>query len=218
MTDAAQAYRLRTVVNLRDLGGLPVAGGGRTRSDVLLRSDAPYPGDDHPGGDVRWPPSVVIDLRAQGEAVKAGNDWPADVERISTPLFSGARLDRTVERPLIDVYRDVMGQAAGRVAAAINAFSLSGSTLVHCAAGKDRTGIVVATILALAGVEAEAIIEDYARTELAITGVYDRMRERNRLPAAVTVDHQIFRSPRSAVKWFWPNWIRLRGARGAGFR
>ncbi len=200
MTEASNTHELRTVVNLRDLGGLPTTRGGRTRTDVLLRSDAPYPGDHQPDGDHRWPPSVVIDLRAAGEAAKAGFGWPDDVERISAPLFSGARLDRAVERPLIDVYRNVMGEAADRVAAAINQFSLSGPTLVHCAAGKDRTGIVVATTLALAGVERESIVDDYERTELAIAGVYGRMHERNKLPAAVTVDHQIFRSPGPAIE------------------
>lgn len=186
------------MVNARDLGGLP-AGAGRTRPGVLLRSDAPYLGDAHPEGLV-WPPATVVDLRDPAESARSGYPWPGEVEVVSNPLFSGARLDRAVEKPLIDIYRTVMDTAAPRVVAAIDRYSESGATVVHCAAGKDRTGIVVAVSLRLAGVAPEAIVEDYQRTEDAIEQVYHRMRERRRLPAAVEPDHQIFRTPRPAIE------------------
>ncbi len=48
--------------------------------------------------------------------------------------------------------------------------------LVHCAAGKDRTGVVVALALAAVGVEREAIVADYVATGERITAIMDRLR------------------------------------------
>lgn len=197
MTLADNAYDLPAVVNLRDLGGLPTTT-GRTAPGVLLRSDAPYRGDVAPEG-FDWPPAAVVDLRDHTEGADSIYEWPAGVEVISHPIFTGARLDRSVQRPLIDIYKSVLETAAPRVVGAINHYSESGATVVHCAAGKDRTGIVVAVSLMIAGVEPDAIVADYQRTEEAIGNVYLRMRERRRLFADVTPDHQIFRTPRPAI-------------------
>jgi protein-tyrosine phosphatase len=51
-----------------------------------------------------------------------------------------------------------------------------GAALVHCAAGKDRTGVVVAIALAEIGVEREAIIEDYALSAERIDEIFTRLR------------------------------------------
>ncbi len=197
MTLADNTYNLPTVVNLRDLGGLPTANGS-TAAGVLLRSDAPYRGDLAPEG-FDWPPAAVLDLRDVTEGADAIYDWPTGVEVINYPIFTGARLDRSVLRPLVDIYQQVLDTAAPRVVGAINNFSETGSTVVHCAAGKDRTGIVVAVSLLLAGVDTDAIIADYQRTEDAIGNVFLRMQERNRLFADVTPENQIFRTPRPAI-------------------
>jgi hypothetical protein len=47
--------------------------------------------------------------------------------------------------------------------------------LVHCTAGKDRTGVLVALVLSAAGVEREAVVEDYARTGANMPGVLERI-------------------------------------------
>lgn len=63
---AADTGYLRGLANVRDLGGLPVPPSGTTRAGILLRSDAPHPGDEPPTG-LAWPPATVIELRAHGE-------------------------------------------------------------------------------------------------------------------------------------------------------
>ena len=57
-------------------------------------------------------------------------------------------------------------QAGDRVAEALRVLAdpASGTTLVHCAAGKDRTGVVVALALSLAGVTRDAVVADYVRS------------------------------------------------------
>jgi hypothetical protein len=52
----------------------------------------------------------------------------------------------------------------------------TGPALVHCAAGKDRTGVVVAVALSLAGVRREAVVADYARSAERIEGVLERLK------------------------------------------
>lgn len=190
---------LRTVVNLRDLGGLPIDGGGSTRSGVLLRSDAPYLGDESPAG-FAWPPATVVDLRDKTETADASFPWPPEVHYISNPLFSGARIDRVLNKPLVTVYEEILRDAPHRIVGALNRFGESGATVVHCAAGKDRTGIVVAVALLLVGVQHEAIVADYQKTAHSIQRVHRRMGAHKRLPAAVGVDHQILRTPREAVE------------------
>ena len=51
-----------------------------------------------------------------------------------------------------------------------------GATIVHCAAGKDRTGTVVAIALAEVGVTREAIVADYARSAERIEHIFGRLR------------------------------------------
>src|SRR5690625_7785739 len=64
-----------TLVNLRDLGGMPTQDGTITRHGVLYRSDAPYPNDSDPVTVDQWPPAAVLDLRSQRERDDVGHEW-----------------------------------------------------------------------------------------------------------------------------------------------
>ncbi|MGW0035108.1 tyrosine-protein phosphatase [Gordonia sp. NPDC003376] len=190
---------VQSIVNGRDLGGLPIRGGRRTRHGILLRSDAPYLGDTDPV-HLAWPPATVVDLRDGAEAAKLAAAWDPGVRVVSNPVFSGARLDRLVEVSLVDLYDRMLNTSAERIAGALNSFDPDGATLVHCAAGKDRTGVVVAVALLLADVEPEAIVTDYLRTGEAIDHIYARMSGRRRLPAAIGVGHPVFGTPAEAIE------------------
>lgn len=73
-----------------------------------------------------------------------------------------------------DVYRDLLGRRGPALTTAVHTIAESpGATLVHCSAGKDRTGLVVALALSAAGVDRSAVIEDYAVSGPAIA---DRRR------------------------------------------
>lgn len=189
---------LSSMVNVRDLGGLPLVGGGATRQGVLLRSDAPYPGDRAPE-DLAWPPSTVLDLRDVSESGAAEVQWPPGVRRIQNPVFANARMDRVLKTDLVDLYASMLATARPRIVTALEQLDMSGPTLVHCAAGKDRTGVVIAIALSLAGVEPEAIVADYQRTADVITGIYARLASRRRLPHDVTLEDPIFRTPCAAI-------------------
>ena len=52
----------------------------------------------------------------------------------------------------------------------------SGPVLLHCTAGKDRTGVMVALLLLAAGVAPEVVVDDYARTAEALEELLDQLR------------------------------------------
>jgi len=154
------------LANLRDLGGLPLRGGGRTRSGVLYRADASYAGDVAPRQVEHWPPSTVVDLRSDAEVSRWPYTWPEPTTVLLHPLHDGARPDRVPgEHDLARLYAVILDKASHLVARLLGvAAEAPGPVLMHCAAGKDRTGVVVAALLAAAGVERDAIVADYMAT------------------------------------------------------
>ncbi|WP_110182298.1 tyrosine-protein phosphatase [Nocardioides solisilvae] len=163
------------LVNLRDLGGLPVAGGGTTRHGMLYRSDAPHPDDRDPDHVAHWPPATVVDLRMEREA----NRVPYTLEgadRILHPLHEAAAPENIRDAAIGDLYRHILETAADRVASAVEiVVTRPAPALVHCTAGKDRTGIVVASLLLSAGVTREDVVADYARTGDNMDAVVQRI-------------------------------------------
>ncbi len=175
-----------TLQNFRDLGGLPSQGGGRIRRHALYRSDAPDPGDEPPvaGG---WPPRTVIDLRSPDEVIGEHPLASATTEVISNPMFERASLEYMIEHPdalpsdVPSLYRVLLRSAADRLVAAVALISeRPGPTLVHCTAGKDRTGVLIAVVLSAVGVPKEDVIADYRITASNMDGVLGRMRARRR--------------------------------------
>lgn len=162
-------------VNVRDVGGLPLADGGVTVTGVLTRGDALYAGDEPPGG-MGWPPALVVDLRSGAERRRSPFPWPGATRVVSHELFDPGDLSRLPRNTdLLDVYRGMVAHAGRGIATLVDVMPEGGGTYLHCSAGKDRTGTAVAALLLLAGVQEEAIIADYARTEVAMNGVLDRL-------------------------------------------
>ncbi|MFR9729251.1 tyrosine-protein phosphatase [Saccharopolyspora sp. MS10] len=175
---------LAGLVNLRDLGGLP-AGPGTTREGVVLRSDAPQPGDRDPE-DVAWPPALVLDLRDATEL--NGTEHPlagvAEVHQIE--LLAGIH-STEVTHPLPVLYQLALRDAAAKLVRVFRlALEAQGPVLVHCAAGKDRTGVVSAMLLSAAGVREDTITADYVRTDRNMFRVLQRLELAPALPPGVS--------------------------------
>lgn len=175
--------------NLRDLGGLPTTDGAVTRTGVLYRSDVPLAGDARPHAVPVWPPATVLDLRAPAERARAphplaGPDTVVHtIALIDDTRFTGAAADRLPPRSdltawFVALYRLMSVDRPAAVVAAVELAARSASPLlVHCAAGRDRTGVVVALLLLAAGVEPEAVMADYRRTEANQAAVLDRLAD-----------------------------------------
>jgi protein-tyrosine phosphatase len=179
-------------VNSRDVGGLPTVAGGTTKPGVLLRSDnlqdlsdkdvARLVDDTGLGTvlDLRTPAEVFAE--GPGPLVRAGVRH-VNVDLIPNWVADGGNSDRIVpheqreEGDLSHFYLTYLDQATDAVLTALRVIAdpASGPVLVHCAAGKDRTGVIVALSLAVAGVAAEDIVEDYTLTAERIEGIRDRL-------------------------------------------
>jgi hypothetical protein len=188
-----------SVPNLRDLGGLP-AGDRSTRSQVLYRSALPLAGDATPSGFPSWPPRTVIDLRSPSEQRDTVHPLASErttVRKIS--LMSDAQVARPSSgRDIAELYREILAGAGPQLAEiAAEAAEAPGPILLHCAAGKDRTGIAVALLLRTAGVPAGDIITDYLATNDNLADVLDRLGKSN-APAGET--HPADRDRRGAVR------------------
>ncbi|MDF3306991.1 tyrosine-protein phosphatase [Rhodococcus koreensis] len=164
--------------NLRDLGGLPLAGGGRTRTGVLYRSALPAPGDARPTVVDEWPVRTVVDLRSPREfATREHPLRSAETVVHQISLLSDAEVAAPNQGArLADIYQGILVNAAERLVDVLQvAATAPGPVLLHCAAGKDRTGVAVALLLRTAGVEPERIVADYESTNEHMAAVLARI-------------------------------------------
>ncbi|WP_396645712.1 tyrosine-protein phosphatase [Microbacterium sp.] len=153
--------------NFRDVGGLP-AGGRRTRAGVLYRSGNLVHVDD---AGLRTMSGLglrrIVDLRDDDEVRHAPSRIDGlDVEVQRVPLFLGS-VESFFQRDvsLGELYGELVEGSADRIVDAVRAIAGAQPVLVHCTIGKDRTGVTVAIALAAAGVDRDAVVDDYARTE-----------------------------------------------------
>jgi protein-tyrosine phosphatase len=190
---------LEGAVNVRDLGGLATEDGGKTVSARLLRGDNLQ--ELSPSDVVRLVHDIglttVVDLRSSAELASEGPaplDSVAGVRHVHHPVLPerGSATDVVADVLLVRVDQDrsrypddprcghYLGYLEDRpdqVVAALRSIAYSeGAALVHCAAGKDRTGVVVALALSAADVRPEAVVADYAATGERIEAIVDRLR------------------------------------------
>ncbi|WP_021596291.1 tyrosine-protein phosphatase [Actinomadura welshii] len=203
MDDDSRWIELDGAVNARDLGGLPTTDGRTTRRGRVLRSDNLQ---DLTVADVRllldgYALKNVIDLRSDAEVRLEG---PGPLTRVPsvtihqlslfpeggrhTDVAADVDVDKALpwqERPAdgaeqdrsIGHYLGYLTDRGDSVVAALRVMTRTdGSALVHCAAGKDRTGVVCALALDAAGVTREAIVADYAQTGERLDAILRRLR------------------------------------------
>ena len=170
------------VFNVRDLGGLATLDGRTTRSGLLYRADGVQ---RLAGEDLEKARGLglktVIDLRTQGE-VERGGFFPVDlyaVEWHHLPIIQRMWSDDDLVATtgavdfLRDRYIDMVAEGAASIAQIVELVAAGTPTLFHCAAGKDRTGVVAAVLLGLLGVHAEEIAADYHATAGAMAAFVD---------------------------------------------
>ncbi len=154
-------------LNFRDTGGLP-AGDRVTRAGVLFRSGNLFRVDDAGRRALRdLGLRRIIDLRDDDEVLSEPTvleGFTHETQRVPLFLGSVASLFR-VDMSLESMYRSLVDDSAPRVLEVVRGVLTDQPVLVHCTIGKDRTGVTIALILAAAGVDEEAVVADYARTE-----------------------------------------------------
>ena len=170
------------LLNVRDLGGHPTEDGDETRYDSIIRADSVRQLSDQGWAAlVDYGVKTIIDLRAN-EELEADPPAELPVEVLHIPFFetdtsewkeieaeldSAARAAPDVPSATREVYLIFLEHFGGNVAAAIRAIANApeGGVVIHCAGGKDRTGLLTAFLLHVAGVGIEEIAADYALSE-----------------------------------------------------
>ncbi|WP_433369360.1 tyrosine-protein phosphatase [Actinoplanes sp. CA-142083] len=206
--------------NFRDVGGYQALDGRTVRWRRLFRSDALHRiGEADAEAFAQLGVRTVIDLRRSDEVEKFGRvperygldyrnlvlehvDW----ETISRPS------DILHERWLADRYLNFAedGREALLASLRIIAEPSRAPVIVHCMAGKDRTGTVCALALSLLGVSDEDIAADYALTTEAMTSLTAYLMEKH--PSAVLGNEHMFDSPPGAMLSFLADLRALHGS------
>ena len=172
---ASRALAWDACLNARDLGGLATADGRRVRRGALARSDQLCRLSERGrSAFLEHGIRTVVDLRTPAEIARDpdpvweehGIDYlhiPQQDEQLWKDLDGVARTRAERDSAVID-------RRAPQIVAMMRAVANArpGGVLIHCLAGKDRTGIAVALLLGLIGVDDEQIAADYALSEAAL--------------------------------------------------
>jgi protein-tyrosine phosphatase len=170
------------LLNVRDLGGHPTEDGGETRYDSIIRADSVRQLSDQGWSAlVDYGVKTIVDLRTNDELAA---DPPAElpVEVLHIPFFetntdewkaieekleAAARAAPDVASATREVYLIFLEEFGHNVAMAIRAIADApeGGVVIHCAGGKDRTGLLTALLLHVSGVGVDEIAADYALSE-----------------------------------------------------
>ncbi len=172
--DATTRIPVPGTFNFREPGGYP-ATAGLIRRGKLYRSDGLHSlGDAGRNAIAELGVRLVIDLRDDFEASAQPDALDGlDLEVVRLPVFEGlGSSEGGSSLGLAALYERVVTQHTLVVVKALRHIAASGESavLVHCTAGKDRTGIVVALALSVVGVDRSLVIADYARSEDNLDG------------------------------------------------
>ena len=174
--------------NIRDMGGFATNLGGNTRFRAFIRADNLARLSEE-GKDtlIAYGIATIIDLRSAYELKidpppfaqpNARTDYP---KYINTPFLNEddedaiKKLDQM--KSLVEMYHWMLDKFQKNVGTAMTQIANAtgkGSILFHCHAGRDRTGIVAAFLLLLAGVDKQVVADDYALSNQYIQPTYTR--------------------------------------------
>lgn len=193
---APRWIELEGAVNARDIGGLTAAGGRVARSGVLIRSDAVH--DLTPADVAALTGEVgirhIVDLRAPGERQEHSRGLLgstavvySELDVLTDAVIAERRREREAALAMGDDpatliatgYHQLLEHGRQAFVEALERLAAPGGTpaLVHCSAGKDRTGVLVALLLDAAGVHRSAIVADYAATDERMSRVRGRLAD-----------------------------------------
>ena len=192
------------LVNVRDLGGMPTESGATTLPGRLIRSESPHTlTDDGLRDIVDLGIGTVVDLRTASEREKRPSPLvEAGVRTVHAPIFTDDEEYPDHLATAGEVYCWWLRERRTGVALAMNSIAgaPSAPVLVHCHAGKDRTGVVIGMVLRLAGVSIADIADDYALSGMRLVDMLARDRitavERGMDPVRV---ERLFTVPRDAM-------------------
>jgi protein-tyrosine phosphatase len=199
------------VYNLRDLGGLVGLGGRLVRRGRVYRSDFPgFSLDDE--AVTKLGLRSVVDLRHHGEVDSECPPWAAyGVEHAVWTLAAGKTDSWHARYPAYLTHRP--DTVVGAVRTVVN--PASQPVLFHCAAGKDRTGVVAALVLSILGVAADDIVADYLITDEVVVSILARLRTVAPYAEMLAGDTDDDQRPQAGAMASFLEWLAERGGADA---
>jgi hypothetical protein len=180
LSQQSGALAIDGLINLRDLGGLPTSAGVPTLQGRLLRSESPHTLSESGLRELlELGIGTVVDLRTASEREQRPSPLiEAGVHTSHAPIFTDDEDYPDHLATAAEVYCWWLRERRTGVAAAMRAVAdaPSAPVLVHCHAGKDRTGVVVGLVLRLAGVDIDDIADDYAISGVQLAEMLARDR------------------------------------------
>jgi protein-tyrosine phosphatase len=184
-------------LNFRDVGGLPTADGSTLRSGLIFRSEGPASFEQsHRDELAELGIKLVCDLRSDTERDASPNDWAGSARLLNVNVSDELRSDpgkawkalleadpsaAAVKRSYLRTYAAIPGALLPRLRELIEAIA-DGETpaLIHCTAGKDRTGVLMAILLKALQVPDDGVVADYLRSDVFAQNLraVDGMQER----------------------------------------
>ena len=219
MTPLDRHLTYDTVFNLRDLGGYEAADGRTIKWRTLFRGDGVHRLE--PEAFTELGIRTVLDLRTKGEIDDSGqaegdHDWH-HLPVVKTLWERPAVTDEHVaEQFLAERYLVMLEEGRESLATALRLLGEPDRVpaVFHCAAGKDRTGVLAALVLSLLGVDEKVIAADYGLSRLGMDRMIEYVREAypDRYDAMVDQPAAFVSAPEAAMELFLHE---LRGAHGS---
>ena len=170
IVERQRIIQLRGARNLRDIGGYPTTNGqSQTRWRTLYRSGCL---DDLDKTGQQWLIDAglrtIIDLRDSQEVAERPNVFAGSnqLSYLRMPFYDGPPPDNFTP-DLHRGYRRELDELGEHLVCLVDTLVAPGTlpALIHCAAGKDRTGVAIGVLLAAVGTRPDHIAEDYALSE-----------------------------------------------------
>lgn len=169
-------------LNFRDIGGLPTENGGVIRPGIIFRSEGPANFEPvHRDELAALGIKLVCDLRADTERAKDPNDWADGARLLNLDVTADLRVQtndgwmalkddpspEAARKALIGNYSAIPEAIRPHLRDLVDAI-VEGETpvFIHCTAGKDRTGVMLALLLKALGVSDDLIFADYLRSDI----------------------------------------------------
>jgi len=181
--------KIKSIMNFRDIGGIPTDENGMIRRGIVYRSANP---DKICREDIirlrELDIRTIVDLRAQDEIKKrrrsvdhaATLSLPLDFQKTTRERLKPYLYKKGTEKILADIsnqlYIDILDASAPACRQIVELLSSGEGSpiLIHCFAGKDRTGIMVALILLALGTDRQLIIDDFMKSNDALLPYFKR--------------------------------------------